>query len=665
MPVHNAVVIDPGGMPDALGAAESALRAAYPEVDARRVGATERDALRRAGRDRGTMVILPFRLRYLFRPGYFSLLLSTVWRAHGRAGVVGREGIIRHPFVPLLVVAPFLQPFVSLLILLRVPRFLWRELLRNFVLSPEDPADPLVGFGGDRDAGGIMYWNLLAEKAKRYGAFGLAHDTYWGKPLSVHSWPLALVTLRFLGYRRFIGLSVLLLAAAFAWMAIASGHASILWLLPLVFVSTYFVFNLYCGTWELLSWGLAALAVASMWSGRPLLAGALVGAAILSHPGVGALAALLVSAATFAFGLPFRDLVLAGAASVPLALLFVVPYWRSRDKLGRGARLDEADPARAFDQASLYIFVSYLVLAAVAWWTSSPRSLALLALPIVLHFVNTKVVWVFSKYTVFNLVMVIGALHLALHPSPYFALAYVLVIFTSPMLLIETGSSPLQNFDLRPLRLGDTGRRARSVLGRLEGGRVAFEFDGSSEMSYATATLTYALAREPVHLLNAAYAEIADDAIFQRFVKCLNAGSTRSEVLEACRQSGTRYVVAYSDGFRARLTEWGMKEIAHESGLRLSHHIHRPPVDLSVFELAEAAALIEPVTPMVIGRNELEFNAEAGVEYRLRLSAFKGWRAEAAGESLPILDARPGMIIKSHLSGPVRLRYRYRNYFSF
>jgi hypothetical protein len=662
---RRALVIDPGGIADTVDRAEAAVRAAFPELVIDRVDATEPQAMRNAASDANAWWVLPFRLRYLARAAYLRLFAFSLLRVRSRVGVIGPSGIVLHPLVPLLSAAPFLHPLVSLVVLLTSPWFLLKGLVRDFLFTSDSADDPIVGYGRDRDVGGVMYWTLIAEKAKRYGVFGLAHDNYWGKPLSVHSWPLAVAALRFLGYRLYTIVAVALFSLAYAYVAVSSGHTSALGFLPLIFVSTYFAFNLYCGTWELLAWGLGALALAAMWAGQPVIAGAFVGAAILAHPGAGALSALLVSAGTLAWHRPFLDLVIAGIASIPVALPFLVPYWRTRAKLGRGQLLNEAAPAHVTaDVAAIYTLATFVALAVAAWLTTSWRSLALFAIPIVVQTLNTFVVWVFSKYTVFNMVLVAGGIQLALHPAPLYAVVYLLVIFTSPMMLIETSYNPLLNFDLTPLRLGDSGHRLRALLGNLTDGRVAFEHDGfNSEMAYATATVARAVARQPVSVLNAAYTEIGDAELFRRFVKPLHPSSTRDEVLASLRASASRYVVAYSDAFRTRLREFGLRELGEERGLRISHFVNRPPMTATLFDLGEPVSLIEPPVPLTVSKNAIDFDATAGVSYLVRFTAFRGWAAEASGVRIPIEDARPGIRITAPTSGPVRLRYRFANYF--
>ena len=666
--VFKAVVIDVEGLPEATVRAEQALRAEHGDVAIVRLPgrfAGLGAAWRALGTsEAGDLLVLPFRTRYLVRPGYWQLFAAVLGRS--RNACVAADTRLLHPLIPVLWALPFLFPLVSLVLIVRAPLYLFRQVIAHFFLSPEDPADPIVAFGGGRAAGGVTYWNLLADKARRYGVFGLAHDTYMGKPLSVHSWPLALGLLRVLRYRAYTALSLLLLAGALAWAAAAGGELWFIALLPLMLTSTFLSFNFHVGTWELLAWGLAALSIVAMMQGHPMVAGALVGLTLLAHPGVAQLGVMVLVAGTVLPTVGFVDLAIAGVIAVPVAMPFLVPYWRARRKLGRGRILNSVTrPEMKWDPASLYQLLLFTALAAAYWFSPAPReALAMHVLPPLVHFVNTKVQWIWSNYTVFNLALVLGAVHLASWGGPVAAVVWLLVIFTPAMALFETPFSPLAGLPLDPITLGETGRRLQRTFGRLTAGRVAFENDGiSTDMSSAVATITYAVRDLPIELLNAAYAEIGDAEIYFKYVRPLNAPAERDELLGACRGAGVKYVVAFTEPFRRRLEEYGLKEIAREESLALAHYPNRGTMTLTVHEIAGDPARVQPPVDLQVEPNRIRFQARAGVEYRLSYSAFAGWRATLDGIRVPIEDAHPGMIVRAGRDGLVELRYRYRHYF--
>jgi len=655
--VLRAVVIDLPGLSDATELAEQAVRVQHPGVAIERVREPR-------GVAKDALVVLPFRLRYLRRAGYrlhFARLLGRARNARIASG-----GRLMHPLVPVLWAMPLLFPIVSVLLIIESPVYLWRHVIRNFFLTAEDRADPIVAYGAGRAAGGVTYWNLLADKARRYGIFGLAHDTYMGKPLSVHSWPLAVAALRTCKYRAYTALSLLLLFGAFAWAAIVSGHPWFLALMPLLMASTFLTFNLHVGTWELLAWGIAALSIVAFLQGLPVLAGFLAGVTLLAHPGVAQMNVSILIAATLLPSIPFMSLVIAGLCSIPPAIPFAVPYWRARHKLGRGRILNTITLSKLkWEPASVYQMLAFIAIAIAFRFSPAPRAaIALHLLAPLVQLFNTKIRWVFSNYTVFNLVFVAGAIHIATWGGTAGTIVWLLVIFTPGLALLETPSTPLAGLPLDPVTLGETGRRLQATFGPLRAGRVAFENDGlSNDMSSAVATITYAVRELPIELLNAAYTEIGDSVIYFKYIRPLNPQVERDVLIDACREAGVKYVVAFTDVFRARLTAFGLKEIAREEGLALAHYPNRGVVTLTIHELEGAAHRIDPEADLHVEPNRITFPAKAGIDYRLAYTAFAGWRATVDGTPVPIRDAHPGMLVTAGRDGLMELRYRYRHYF--
>ena len=655
----DSVIIELHDHPDATEWTEAAVRTQFPGSTLRRVADPPQAA---APSERW---FLPFRFSYLKEHSYRRAFLRLFLRNRAVFALVNREGDFVDPVTVALEIVALIQPLAAAILIVRAPVYFWRELLRHFCLSRSDTANPIVGYGAPRGAGGLIYWDLLVRKSRRYGLYGLATDTYFGQPLSVHSWPLAIVILRALGYRAFIAVSTALIVGAMVMLVAYGGHAGALWLLPLILCSTYFTLNLNSGTWELLAWGIASVAVVVFVLGHPILCGLLLAATLLSHPGVCELAIMIVALATFVFHLPLLSLVIAGLSSIPLSLFFVGPYWRSRRKLGRQIVLNRVfAPSRKWNLASFYNFACYIAFAIAALFSPAPRiTIALLLLPALLQFTNTKLTWVFSNYTISNLFLVVGWIELVLYPAVVPLIVYLLVIFTEPSLLSSVRSTPLHGFDLSPLRLGRTADRVRRAFAGLTGGRIAFESNGlGTEMSYNVATISWILADDPLDLFNAAYSEVGDAAVYFKFVQAFQPSATREELESACRGSGVKYVVAFTDAFMCRLNEYGFRFVTQERGLLLSH-LDDVPADVAIFEFGEEVTLIEPPVAVDMATNILTFRPQIMGVYVLRYTAFKGWRATQNGRHVPIGDASPGMLLHVVDAAPVTLRYRYWNYF--
>src|SRR5215212_4868848 len=100
--------------------------------------------------------------------------------------------------------ASIAQPVLSVLIIVRLPYYIVREVVQVLIVTKEQRDDEIIGFGSDKGVSGAIYWLYLANKSARYGLFGLAHDSYAGIPLGLHGWPLATFLLQKLGFRRFV-----------------------------------------------------------------------------------------------------------------------------------------------------------------------------------------------------------------------------------------------------------------------------------------------------------------------------------------------------------------------------------------------------------------------------------------------------------------------------
>ena len=72
-----------------------------------------------------------------------------------------------------------------------------------------------------------------------------------------------------------------------------------------------------------------------------------------------------------------------------------------------------------------------------------------------------------------------------------------------------------------------------------------------------------------VELMNAAYTEIGDAAIYQKYTYHLNSKSTRDEFERACRESCSVYFVAFTQGMREILTQLNSELVRTVDGLNI------------------------------------------------------------------------------------------------
>jgi hypothetical protein len=609
-------------------------------------------------------VVLPFRGRYLATPSYWGKLL-VVASLGGVARFVDSSGALRSPLQALLPYLFPLQPLISILLVLHIPRYWWTQILRKFVNTPESRQDEFVGFGAGKGAGGLIFWLTIVRKARRYGALGLAHDTYWGMPLGVHSWPVAIWCLAMLGFRRYAYLSVMLLATGLGWVAFETGHLWLILLVPIVVASPYYCFNLYTGTWEILAWGWAVLALAASLASWPAVAGMFVAATLLTHPGVSTLTVCSLVALSLGADKPLSDLIVAGVVSASMSAWFIVPYWRARHFMGRSVAMNSAwNSSARWNLQSAYQFLVYsgFCVSAYFFGDAPGRYALLLLLPLVVLFWNVKVRWVYSQYTTLNFMLVIGAIYLLAFPALVPAFAYLAVIFTAPE-LIWGSRCEFWGFDLTPVTLGERRRRLRDVFAPARGGRIAFEMtEFGSPAAYDVAALNYILADSPVELFNGGYAEVGDPNLFLGFGRFLNTAASPERFEAVCRGAGIRYVVAFSSPFRDSLRQRGGRSLGCVEEVHLSPFPNAPNSSFELFELPWPVELITPFCELTAEPNRLTFVARAGEQYLLKYSAFGGWLAEQHRMPVPIADAKPGILIRPSVDGLVTLEYRYRHY---
>ena len=569
-------------------------------------------------------------------------------------------------YCPVWVRSILLQAGASVMTFLRAPYYAVTTVLGQFILPREDPADEVVGHGAGKAVGGLVYWLMIAKKARKFGLFGLAHDCYMGMPLSVHNWPLSIAALVKLGYRRTVYISVLILAAGLAWLAVAAGHPYAIVLVPLILFSTYCTFNIYAGVLELLPWGLFIAAFACATQQLYLFTGICLAGIILSHPGA-ALSSMLtlicygVLSGHSAHGL--FEMTLAAAA---LSFWFVIPYLRCRRMLGRERIINEVWQAKySWSSASAYQFGIYaLFLSAVI--LSGERSLSslYLILPLMALVYNIKRYWLFSAYTLYNYMMVSGAVYLVLHPTILPIIAYLFVIYTPCSTLLWSGKASFKGFDLTPLTLGNTRGSIQEMFAGLKPGRVAVELGDRSHPGWTyMASLGYILADMDVDLFNNAYAEVGDVRIFHKYCRHLNGSATQKEFETACRDAGIKYIVCLTDEFAATCAARRYVQHGQSIQAQISNEEQLSPVSLAVFELPLESSIIKPPVEVTQSPNRLQFQAEAGTNYHLTLTCFPGWRASQNGRGIRMADDSPGISIRCTEDGPVDLTYSYRNYF--
>ena len=618
--------------------------------------------------------VLPLRKNYLFFPGYWVQVIIFLMVTSGMRGFITANNDFVAPKKVLIkfimkifggYASLLLQPFITIINLFCVPIYLIRQITQKFILTPEKTGDEFVGFGKGKSVGGLVYWLTWVKKAKRFGLFGLDSDSYMGMPISVHTWPLATALLGALGFRRYIYLSVLLMGMGLVGLSLYSGNPWMIILVPLVICSTYFVFNIYVSTCEILAWAFGFLAFAALYMHLYIVAGIFLASVILIHPGAG----FLIFITCISFGLlahyPLFELLALGALTIFFSIWWAIPYLRSRDKLGRTYMINKIwGYTYKWTRGSFYQFLVYTVFFLVSIFLSIPIiQVLMLALPLFALYYNIKVNWTFSRYTLGNYMLFVGAIYLSAYPSIYQLIAYLFVIYTSGEILLP-GTGSRWGFDLTPVTLGETRNTVKKIFSSIRKGRVAFEIGNQrSHIGWSViGVLGYILADENLDILDPGYTEVGDYQIFHNYCQYFNSEATQGKFEEACQECGVNYIVAFTEEFRKQLEKRGYKIIGELTNVELRNVPDRPPIQIALFELPWQSHKIEPKTELRVSPGELRFYALAGQPYVLRYSSFRGWRAFQRRGPISIKDSRPGMSITADDDGEVVIKYKYLNY---
>jgi hypothetical protein len=606
-------------------------------------------------------VVVAIRQRRLLRPAAW-VLLRALRRSAGRSIRVYSANRLESPVAAVVGGALRLcPPLLSALIVLRLPIYAYAQVWRQLVRGGDAG---VVGHGAGRGTGGLVFWLDYARRANRCGERGLADDEYFGVPLSVHCWPLALTVIRRLGFRSLLGGTGLLVLGGTALVPSPLAAQWALLLAAATLLSTWAMLSVYSGTWEPLAWGFAFVAMAAALRGEPVAAGVALGLTALTHPGVAAIAAIAATLSALE-ELGIAGLVLMGGLALVTCSPFAVAYLRSGRFLRRGENLKHFE--LRWSPASAYQLMGWLAFMAVALATEHGHTVGqaiLLAVPALVLYTNSKLYWLFSQYTVVSFMLVVGLQELLLRPGWPSVITFALVSNPVPRYLGIATPDFLRGFDLTPIRLTDVRERLGSSLWPANGGITGFEAGGvPSEESYAAAALGYLLAEDGQAVFNSGYAEIGSSLLHNACTRFLARGTNHERFRQATIDAGVTTFVVFTPAFARQVHDWGARLRVVVPGVSLSPHFDAPPTDLHVLDLPWSSSRWSRLPVREREPNRIVIEARAGERHVLPLTAFSGWRARQAGEELPIESDPLGLAITAPAAGEIELRYRYRHYF--
>ncbi len=567
-----------------------------------------------------------------------------------------------------LLIAPFI-------IMLRLPYFFIKVVVKNFILPREDKNDEFIGFGPYRRLSGHVYFLGKAKMVKKYGSFGIAHDDYMGTPVTLHRSPLDALLLRYAGYRKFVGISVLLLATAFIWIIIYTGEISFLALLPLIFLSSYFIKSIFVGHLEFLPWSFLSLSLVSFVLGQIELSALFFSLTILSHIGIALIGGFCILTIVgynifydYSIMSTILSLLIFGMIVGATTSFFSVPFIKTRHKLSRDELITKHwgwESRWSFGTLTQAIVYSIFVCSIFFLIPISELHFMVL-LPLLALYINTKIRWIFSAYTLELAMLIVGTIFILFNPYPISILSFLYLIYTSPIILLSGyyGVTPYQ-ITLKPITLGPLRGEIKDLFLQVpKGARVALEAgpEDKKRLFYIyNAHLSYLLVEEDVELLNGQAPEFVEANIYLDIVRYIDSQTSEGKLKEALKRGGAKYILVYTPEFKTNLIKYGYKEIGSVDCREL-RQIDTPGPMITLFEAPFNTSIIEPGTELFIKPNYIQFRAKESITYLLKYNYYPGWRAFQDGKRVKIEDAQPGMIIKAPQDGEIVLKYRYRHY---
>ena len=570
-----------------------------------------------------------------------------------------------------------IAPFIILLLL---PSFVKNDLIPNFFLNTGDKNDEITGYGIGKKISGHMFFLTRAKWSKIYGIFGINHRDYMGTPITLHRSPFDILFFRYLGYRDYVLFSFSLVVISLLSIIFETKHYVLIFLIPFIFLSTYFTKSLVVGHLELLAWGFLSISIVSYIFGFVGLSAIFLAFTLLTHISIaliGVLSILSIEVYNIFFGnvwifnIFFQWFCIGIIISI-LTFWYLIPFIRSRNKFSRNDLLKtEYGWTRSFNFYIRYIFLSYMFLVILSFIVIPFNTLHLmLFLPLLLLYYNNKIRSIFSQYTLELSIIIIYSIFLMFNPNLYCGLFFVYIIFTSPEILLKDyyGIDWLR-IKIIPIRLGPIRTQIEKLFSKLpENTRIAFEAGNRAKNSryyLYNALFSYILFDTKIDLLNAYAPEFVESSIYFDIVRYIDKDTPQDMLNNVLNRGGAEYLLTYSDPLKENLIRDNNTVIGTIDLQSLQFNENDIGPKVCLFKLKNPSSIIEPEECLYYSPNQIRFYGKANTKYLLKYNYYFGWRAHQNNIRLIVKDAHPGMIIESSENGLIELTYRYRNYLFF
>lgn len=568
--------------------------------------------------------------------------------------------------------------FAPLIAIFSLPFFFVSEFVPNFLFLSGKKIKSFVGYQYKYFGGHTVYLTK-AVMAKKYGLFGISHEDYMGTPVSLHRSPLEIFFLSKLKYRNFVLLCFFLISSVFAFVCIDTKNYLLLFLIPVILLSSFYMRSLTIGHTEFLGWSFFLLSVVSYIYNQNLLSAIFFSMIVLSHITIAIIAFFTIMIiSTYSvllnlsqFLLTFSNLVLFGIVVLVCTLFFLFPFVRTRKKLARNTILNLHSPWKPkWNLPALVRLVTYLLFLIPNYFFSSFSVFSvLLMLPLLLLIWNTKIKWFFSEYTIELATVNIAALYVFFNPNFVSICTFLYLINLSPIILsLNFSNANFINYELRPVVSKTFRKKLRDVFKTFpKNSRVAIEdYPRNSKIHTFNHNIlfSYLAVESDIEMLNGYGAEFVEPEIYLDYVQYLNPGSSKEKLFAIMKKTGTKYIISYTSEFKDLLLKYGFIEVSNIED-DIFKYGEAPEKSISIFKIPLDVCIIEPKTDLAVKPNFIEFFPKAGAKYFLKYNFFSAWHAYQDGVRLKIEDAKPGMIIRAKSDSKIVLKYKYLNYWKF
>ncbi|OIO48094.1 MAG: hypothetical protein AUJ33_00440 [Parcubacteria group bacterium CG1_02_40_25] len=546
----------------------------------------------------------------------------------------------------------FSQPLLILLL----PRTYWR-LAKN-VFHPQKIGSDVIGFSPHMSL--ILSWYLrTANCVHKYGRNGYVFEDGLGLSLKERFWlnSIALKIYGQLKIQKFTLLASLLLLSS---LCLIGWHEKIPTYQLIIFItlcgasSLFLIPFLRLAKPETLSWSFAPLAFYAVFTGHYYIAGIMC---------------LIISIANFTTTLLVSICILtyAIASNNILNGIFVIftsslklgydlwPFFKNSlvkgilEILGGNKPKSRHDDFLRLRPNDLYLSFFYLLY--VATLIFSQKSLAyvlVLLIPWIIYINNQNLFRFADSNTFFRLFFILTSLITLLNPTPLIFISYLMLIFLSPLCLLEVIEDVVDHYPhIKAYSIKKPKEYLKKVFSPIPShSRIIFETHNSEKNMSGFSTLLFffesLFLEKGTELIPMEWLRATQMNYFINEFTKINQYSNQATIKEKCQEIGANYLLVYSEKFAQQLREWNYQKTLTIKWRQLKKYFWNfdrltiPEKNLYLFKPPFAISLIEPSTHLLKQPNLLKFEANPKTQYIIKYNYHPSWQATQGQKKITI-----------------------------